>query len=58
MKWLLLLSVVNIHDASDVPGKINLVFPTEQACVHAAASMIYTVKFDWFKVTAECKKES
>ena len=58
MKWILLLSVVNIHDATDIPGKINIAFPTEQACVQAATSMTYIVKFDWFKVTAECKKES
>ena len=56
--WKLILLVVNIYDPTDIPGKIHLPFPTEQACVHAASSMIYTVKFDWFKVTAECKKES
>jgi hypothetical protein len=56
--WKLIMLVVNIHDPSDIPGTMKLVFPTEQACVHAAASLSYSVKFDWFKVTAECKKES
>lgn len=56
--WTLIMLVVNIHDPTDVPGRMKLFFPSEQACVHAAASLSYTVKFDWFKVTAECKKES
>jgi hypothetical protein len=56
--WKLIMLVVNIHDPSDIPGTMKLVFPTEQACVHAASSLSYSVKFDWFKVTAECKKES
>lgn len=58
MKWILLLSVVNIHDPTDIPGKMELIFPSEQTCVHTATTLSYTVKFDWFKVTAECKKES
>ena len=56
--WTLIMLVVNIHDPTDVPGRMKLFFPTEQECVQVAASLTYTVKFDWFKVTAECKKES
>jgi hypothetical protein len=56
--WTLIMLVVNIHDPTDVPGRMKLFFPTEQECVHASASLTYTVKFDWFKVTSECKKES
>lgn len=56
--WELIMLVVNIHDPTDVPGRMQLMFSTEQECVHASASLTYTVKFDWFKVTAECKKES
>lgn len=54
--WILIMLVVNSYDPTDVPGRMQLIFPTEQACVHAATSLTYTVKFDWFKVTTECKK--
>lgn len=56
--WKMIMLVVNIYDPTDIPGRMQLSFPTEQACMHAATSLSYTVKFDWFKVTAECKKES
>jgi len=54
--WTLIMLVVNIHDPTDVPGRMKLVFSTEQECVHVASSLTYTVKFDWFKVTADCSK--
>lgn len=54
--WTLIMLVVNILDPTDVPGRMKLIFPSEQTCVQAAASLTYTVKFDWFKVTANCSK--
>ena len=36
----------------------HLIGRNEEELKKLAASLSYTVKFDWFKVTAECKKES
>lgn len=56
--WILLLLSVNISNPQDIPGKVTLEFPTQQACEAAKESMTYWLKFDSFKVTAECQKKS
>jgi hypothetical protein len=53
--WILTLLAVNIFDPSDVPGKIQLTFPTEQQCESVASTMTYKLKFDGFKVISQCK---
>jgi len=56
--WILLLLSVSITNPNDIPGKITLEFETEQQCQAARQSMTYWLKFDNFKVTAECLKKS
>ena len=56
--WILLLLSVNISNPQDIPGRVTLEFETEQQCVAAKNSMTYWLKFDTFKVTAECIKKS
>jgi hypothetical protein len=56
--WVLILLAVNMNDTSDVPGKIFIPFHTEIECEKAAAAMSYNLKYDWFKVSALCKKQS
>jgi hypothetical protein len=56
--WVLILLAVNMNDTSDVPGKIFIPFHTEIECEKAAAAMSYDLKYDWFKVSALCKKQS
>lgn len=56
--WILLLLAVNISNLQDIPGKVTLEFETEQQCQTARQSMTYWLKFDNFKVTAECLKKS
>ena len=58
MKWILILLAVNIGDPNDIPGTIQIPFSTEVECEKAAAAMTFKLKFDWYKVTALCKKES
>lgn len=58
MKWLLVLLAVNIGDSTDIPGTIQIPFATEIECEKAAAAMTFKLKFDWYKVSALCKKES
>jgi hypothetical protein len=52
--WILLLLSVNVNNPQDIPGKVTLEFPTQQTCEAAKSSMTYWLKFDTFKVTAEC----
>jgi hypothetical protein len=56
--WLLILLSVNISNPQDIPGRVTLEFETEQQCHTAKESMTYWLKFDTFKVTAECVKKS
>jgi len=54
--WTLILIVVNIYDASDIPGRIHLIQPDQQTCQQALATMTSWVKFPWFKVEGKCEK--
>jgi hypothetical protein len=56
--WILLLLSVNISNPQDVPGRVTLEFSSQQACEQAKASMTYWLKFDSFKITAECQPKS
>lgn len=54
--WLLILLAVNIHNPADVPGRVTLEFGSESECRQIARTMTYWLKFDSFKVTAECRR--
>jgi hypothetical protein len=54
--WLLLLIAVHVTDPNDIPGRIQLEFPSEEACRAALKSMSYQLKFDRFKVEGSCKR--
>lgn len=56
--WILILLAVNINNPADVPGRITLEFPTEQACEAVRTTIKYQLKFDGFKVTTQCQKQS
>lgn len=47
---------VNMSNANDIPGRITIEFSTEQECIRALNTMTYKLKFDSFKVSAECKR--
>ena len=47
-----------MHDASDIPARIELLVPSERECVMLSNTISYEFKFDWFKVISECKKQS
>jgi len=49
---------LNVNNPNDIPGVLTLDFETEQQCQIAKESMTYWLKFDTFKVTAECLKKS
>jgi hypothetical protein len=56
--WLMILIAVHIKDPKDIPGKVTLEFPTQQICEQSLASMTYWLKFESFKVEAQCIKKS
>lgn len=56
--WVLILLAININNPNDIPGRISIKFDTEHSCLKAKDSVEYKLKFDNFKVTAECKRSS
>ena len=56
--WILFLIVVNMYDATDIPGRIQLEFRDQAACEQALRSMTSWVKFPWFKVEGKCEKNT
>ena len=53
-----MLLSISITNPNDIPGIVTVEFETEQQCLVAKNSMTYWLKFDSFKVTAECLKKS
>lgn len=56
--WILMLIAVHISDPRDIPARIQIPFESQSACEYAKANVSYWIKFDQFKVTSECKKQS
>lgn len=55
--WMLLLIAVHVNNPADVPGRVTMEFPTEEACRASLKSMTFWLKFDSFKVTGKCEKK-
>lgn len=56
--WVLFLIVVNVYDAADVPGRIQLQFRDQASCELALQSMTSWVKFPWFRVEGRCEQKN
>jgi hypothetical protein len=56
--WILLLIAVHINDPNDIPARIQIPFETFAECEQAKDNFTYWIKFDQFKVIAQCKKQS
>lgn len=54
--WTLILIAVHINNPSDIPGRINLQFQSQQQCEQVLQSMTYWLKFEKFKVEGKCQK--
>ena len=54
---MLLLIAVHVNNPADVPGRVTMEFPTEEACRASLKSMTFWLKFDSFKVTGKCEKK-
>jgi hypothetical protein len=55
--WLLVLLAIKINDPQDIPGRVTLEFPTEEACKASLKTMTFWLKFDSFKVIGHCEKK-
>jgi hypothetical protein len=55
--WVLMLLSISMTNPNDIPGVVTLDFETQAQCEAAKTSMTYWLKFDTFKVTAECLKK-
>ena len=57
--WLLMIMSISMTNPNDIPGIVTIDFKTEQECQAAITSMTYWLKFDSFKVQAQCiRKQS
>jgi hypothetical protein len=56
--WILIILAVNTTNPQDIPGRVTLEFATQQTCEQAKSTMTSWLKFDTFKITAECQLKS
>jgi hypothetical protein len=55
--WILIILAVHLNNPKDIPGRVMIEFHTLQDCERARSTMTSWLKFDNFKVVAECKKQ-
>ena len=53
----MVLLAVSVTNPQDIPGKITLEFPSQQACEQSLQTMRYQLKFNGFKVEGKCIKQ-
>lgn len=58
MKWFLILLAVNINNPNDIPGKLSIELQSKEECVRLSNNMQYWLKFDSFKIIAQCQEYS
>ena len=56
-KKILIILAVNLNDSKDVPGRVELTFQDQHSCLQVLSTIKYKLKFENFKVVAECKKQ-
>lgn len=56
--WIMILIAVNLNNPQDQPGRVELMFPTQQSCEEAKSTMKYNLRSKSFKMVAECKKQT
>lgn len=55
--WILILIAVHVNNPNDIPGKIEILFSSQQSCEYALSTMKWQLKFDSFKVIGKCQKQ-
>jgi hypothetical protein len=54
----MILIAVHLNDPKDIPGRVTMEFPTQLSCEQSLKSITYKLRFDSFKVEAQCVKKS
>lgn len=55
--WILLLIAVNVNNANDIPGKVELTFQDQETCQQTLSTVRYWLKLKTFKIIAQCEKK-
>ena len=55
--WTLIILAVHLNDPKDVPGRVELTLQDQQTCQQVLSTIKYKLKFEKFKVVAECKRQ-
>ena len=56
--WILILLAVHSNNLQDIPGRVSIEFATESECLRAQSTVQYWLKFDSFKISTRCQKQS
>jgi hypothetical protein len=52
----MILLAVHINNPADVPGRVELTFPSQAVCEQTLDTLKYQIKFRQFKVEGQCVK--
>ncbi len=52
----MILLAVHINNPQDVPGRVELTFPSQTLCEQTLETVTYQIKFRQFKVEGQCVK--
>jgi hypothetical protein len=54
--WTMILLAVHVNNPQDVPGRIELTFPSQAVCEQTLDTLKYQINFRQFKVEGQCVK--
>lgn len=57
MEWILLLTAMHINNPNNIPATVSMKFDTEKACLEAKNSVEYKIKYESYKMVAECQRK-
>jgi hypothetical protein len=52
----MILLAVHINNPQDVPGRVELTFPSQAVCEQTLNTLTYQLKFKQFKIQGQCVK--
>ena len=58
MEAILILLAVHTNNPKDIPGRVEITFPTMEQCERAKSTIEYELKFKQFKLDASCQRKS
>jgi hypothetical protein len=55
--WLLIVMAVHLDNPQDIPGRVEIVMPSQEVCQQAITTIKYELKFRSYKIEAQCIKQ-